>query len=107
MDTAMNPKVILSADGARGNFPELARRKAYTVIKTGMSSGDFGKSVGPQPRGGPPINGDANLITFGGALPIKVGSDLVAALSVSGPNGPDADTACAQAGLDKIKDRLK
>ena len=107
MDTAFNPKVILAADGSRPNLIEFARRKAYTVIKTGMSSAEFGASVGPQGRGAPPINGDANLITFGGGLPIKVGADLVAALSVSGPTGPAADEACAKAGLDRIKDRLK
>jgi len=107
MDTAFNPKVILSADGARANFPEFARRKAYTVIKTGMSSGDFGKSLNPAPPANQPINGDANLITFAGALPIKVSGEIVAAISVSGPTGPANDEACAQAGLDKIKDRLK
>ena len=67
MDTAFNPKVILAADGSRPNLIEFARRKAYTVLKTGMSSAEFGASVGPQGRGAPPINGDANLITFGGA----------------------------------------
>jgi len=107
MDTAFNPRVILVADGSRPNLIEFARRKAYTVIKKGMSSGDFGKQVGPQGRGAPPIEGDANLITFAGGLPIKVGDETVAAISVSGPNGPAADEACAKAGLDKIGDRLK
>ena len=32
----------------RGHL-EYARRKAYTVLKKGISSGDFGKQVGPQP----------------------------------------------------------
>jgi len=107
MDSAFNPRVILVADGSRPNLIEFARRKAYTVIKKGMSSGDFGKQVGPQGRGAPPIEGDANLITFAGGLPIKVGDDIIAAISVSGPNGPAADEACAKAGLDKILDRLK
>lgn len=107
MDTAFNPKVILAADGSRPNLIEFARRKAYTVIKKGMSSGEFGAQVGPQGRGAPPIEGDANLITFGGGLPIKVSGEIVAALSVSGPNGPAADEACAKAGLEKISDRLK
>jgi uncharacterized protein GlcG (DUF336 family) len=107
MDTAFNPKVVLVADNSRANLIEFARRKAYTVIKKGMSSAEFGASVGPQGRGAPPIEGDANLITFGGALPIKIGDEIVAALSVSGPNGPAADEACAKAGLDKIRDRLK
>jgi len=107
MDSAFNPRVILVADGTRPNLIEFARRKAYTVIKKGMSSGDFGKQVGPQGRGAPPIEGDANLITFAGGLPVKVGDDIIAAISVSGPNGPAADEACAKAGLDKILDRLK
>src|SRR5689334_12315561 len=51
MDSAFNPKVILVADGSRPNLIEFARRKAYTVIKKGMSSGEFGASVGPQGRG--------------------------------------------------------
>jgi uncharacterized protein GlcG (DUF336 family) len=107
MDTAFNPKVVLVADGSRPNLIEFARRKAYTVIKKGVSSAEFGAQLGPQGRGAPPIEGDANLITFGGGLPIKIGDDVVAALSVSGPNGPAADEACAKAGLEKIRDRLK
>ena len=106
VDLNDNVKVMLVADGARPGLNELARRKAYTVIKKGMSSGDFGKQVGPQARGAPPIEGDANLITFAGALPIKRGNDIVGAISVSGPTGAAADEACAQAGLDKIKGRL-
>jgi uncharacterized protein GlcG (DUF336 family) len=107
MDTAFNPRVILVTDGARPNLIEFARRKAYTVIKKGLASGEFGAQVGPQGRGAPPIEGDASLITFAGGLPIRIGDDLVAAISVSGPNGPAADEACAKAGLEKIRDRLK
>jgi uncharacterized protein GlcG (DUF336 family) len=107
MDTAFNPRVLLVSDGARPNLLEFARRKAYTVIKKGISSGEFGAQVGPQQRGAPPIEGDASLITFAGALPIKIGDEIVAAISVSGPNGPAADEACAKAGLEKIRDRLK
>jgi uncharacterized protein GlcG (DUF336 family) len=107
MDTAFNPRVLLVSDGARPNLIEFARRKAYTVIKKGISSGEFGAQVGPQQRGAPPIDGDASLITFAGALPIKIGDEIAAAISVSGPNGPAADEACAKAGLEKIRDRLK
>lgn len=107
MDSALNPKVILVSDGSRPNLIEFARRKAYTVIKKGMSSGEFGAQAGPQQRGAPPIEGDPNLITFAGALPIRVGDEIAAAISVSGPNGPAADEACARAGLEKIRDRLK
>jgi uncharacterized protein GlcG (DUF336 family) len=107
MDTAFNPKVVLVADGSRPTLIDFARRKAYTVIKKGMSSAEFGAQVGPQGRGAPPIEGDVNLITFGGGLPVRIGDELVAAIGVSGPNGPAADEACAKAGLEKIGDRLK
>jgi uncharacterized protein GlcG (DUF336 family) len=105
VDLNDNVKAMLVADGARPALSDLARRKAYTVIKKNMSSGDFGKSVGAIPRG-TIIEGDANLITFAGALPIKRGNDMIGAISVSGPTGAAADEACAQAGLDKIKGRL-
>ncbi len=106
VDLNYNIKAMLVADGARPQFVEFARRKAYTVLKKNMSSGDFGKQAGPQGRGAPPIEGDANLITFAGALPIKRGNDMIGAISVSGPTGAPADEACAQVGLDKIKGRL-
>lgn len=105
VDLNDNIKAMLVADGARPNFNDLARRKAYTVLKKNMSSGDFGKSVGNVPRG-TVIEGDPNLITFAGALPIRRGDVMIGAISVSGPTGAPADEACAQAGLDKIKGRL-
>ncbi len=105
MDTNLSPIVVLAADGARGSA-EGARRKAYTVIKKGMSSGEFGKMVGPRERGAPPVEGDANLNTFAGGIPVKRAGEIIAALAVSGPAGEVADEVCANAGLDKIKDRL-
>src|SRR4051812_43334161 len=49
--TIMDPdyaiRLVLRADGANARTVEIARRKAYTVIKTGMSSGEFGRSVAP------------------------------------------------------------
>ena len=61
IDTAFNPKVILAARPAPGpDLRQFARRSLHRVIvKTGMSSADFGGSVGPQGRGAGPINGDA------------------------------------------------
>jgi uncharacterized protein GlcG (DUF336 family) len=41
-----------------------------------------------------------------GGLPIKVGSETIGGIGVSGAPGGDKDEACARAGLDKIKDRL-
>ena len=112
-------KLVLRADGARGATIDIARRKAYTVIKTGMSSGDYGASVAPpagtpapaptpgQPVGLPPGPGaDPNMIIWAGGLPLKIGGKIVAAVSVSGAPGGDKDAACAEAGLARIAGKL-
>src|SRR3954469_22545555 len=45
LDPASTPRVGRAPAGSRANRGEFARRKAYTVIKTGMSSAEFGASV--------------------------------------------------------------
>ncbi|MBV9551041.1 MAG: heme-binding protein [Alphaproteobacteria bacterium] len=101
MDLNQNVKVLLSGDGARTNSFEPARRKAYTVLKKGMSSGAFAKSVGS-----PPVNavieGDPNLRASAGGLPIVKGGAIIGALAVSSPTGQDTDEACAEAGIAKF-----
>jgi uncharacterized protein GlcG (DUF336 family) len=98
-----NAKVQLAADGAGLPFFDYARRKAYTVFKTGMTSGEFGKlpDVAAVPRG-QTIRGDADLIPWAGALPIVKGGKTIGVISVSGPTGMVDDEACAKAGLAKI-----
>jgi uncharacterized protein GlcG (DUF336 family) len=112
MDPDFATRLVLRSDTAGARTVEIARRKAYTVIKTGMSSGEFGKTVpapatpaAPRQPGAPipGVNGDDNLITFAGGKQIKVGGELVGAISVSGAPGGDKDEACVDAGLAKLK----
>jgi len=108
--------IVTLQDGTRPNTMDAARRKAYTALKSRMTSMDFGKSIGFKTTrlkpGDPPtqfgvIDGDPTLIPFGGGVPIKVGGEVVAAIGASGAPGPDKDEACAMAGVAKIADRLK
>jgi uncharacterized protein GlcG (DUF336 family) len=112
MDPDYATRLVLRSDAAAARTVEIARRKAYTVIKMRMSSGEFGKSVPapktppapPAPGSMPPgVNGDDNLITFAGGKQIIVGGEVVGALSVSGAPGGEKDEACADAGLAKLK----
>jgi uncharacterized protein GlcG (DUF336 family) len=48
------------------------------------------------------LEGDPNLISFGGGLPIMKGGEIIGALAVSGPTGVADDTRCAQAGMAKF-----
>jgi uncharacterized protein GlcG (DUF336 family) len=52
----------------------------------------------------PPVPG--TIYAMGG-VPIKVGEQLIGAVSVSGAPGGDKDAACANAGLAKVADKLK
>jgi len=117
LDSDLSTRVVLRGDGAPDTTVEIARRKAYTVIKTGMSSGDFGKTVPAPPIRATPqagsrqlpdaINGDPNLITWAGGVPIKLGGKIVGSISVSGAAGGDKDEACANVGLAKIAGKPK
>jgi uncharacterized protein GlcG (DUF336 family) len=120
MNSDGDVKLVLRADGTQGATVDVARRKAYTVIKTGMSSGDYAASVGfptgtpippaapGQPRAVPPgPNPDPNMIIVAGGLPVKVNGKLVGAVSASGAPGGEKDAACVQTGLTAIAAKLK
>lgn len=112
-------KLVMRSDGTAARTVDIARRKAYTVLKTGKTSGEFGASVTP-PAGAPAPaaapgalpgqvpgeNVDTNLVTFAGGLPVKIGDKIVGAVSISGAPGGDKDEACAAAGLAKIAGKL-
>jgi uncharacterized protein GlcG (DUF336 family) len=93
-------KVVLSADGARPNSFDYARMKAHTVLKKGMSSAAYGKIAKLVP--GQPIEGDPELIQYGGGQPIMKNGVMIGVISVSGPTGQVDDDSCAMAGLAKF-----
>jgi uncharacterized protein GlcG (DUF336 family) len=114
LDSNLATRVVLRSDDAPDDTIEIARRKAYTVIKAGMSSGDFGKTVGaplrvadsptagPKGLSGGTVSGDPNLTTWAGGLPIKLRNKIIGSISVSGAADGAMDEACAKAGLAKI-----
>ena len=113
-------KLVMRSDETAARTVDIGRRKAYTVIKTGKSSGDYGASMGfgagkpmpppmpGRPPGAPPgADSDTNLIVFAGGLPIKAAGELIGAISISGAPGGEKDVACAEAGLAKVADKLR
>jgi uncharacterized protein GlcG (DUF336 family) len=119
MDTNKNVKVVLRSDGAGGGSVETGRRKAYTVIASGMSSADYAASKGVlpgmplpalpgKPRGVPEGVDDFSMIAGSGGVPVKnAAGKLLGAVSVAGAPGAEKDLACLQAGLAKIQAALK
>jgi uncharacterized protein GlcG (DUF336 family) len=97
--------VLLRGDDANPHTVENARRKAYTARTFRISSGEFANRVKANPTLG--LVHLSGVIAAQGALPIKVGDDVIGAVGVSGSPGGDKDEVCAKAGLDKVADALK
>jgi uncharacterized protein GlcG (DUF336 family) len=84
---------------------ENSMKKAFTARTFRRSSGDFANSVKGNPTAGALFL--TNIVAAQGALPIKVGEDVIGAIGVSGAPGGDKDEACAKAGIDKVSAELK
>ena len=97
--------VAVRGDNAPPHTMENSQRKAYTARSFRISSGEFAQRVKDNPTlGAVHLSG---IIAAQGALPIKVGDEVIGAVGVSGAPGGEKDEGCAKAGIDKIADQLK
>jgi uncharacterized protein GlcG (DUF336 family) len=104
VDRGGNTVVSLRADNASVHTTENARRKAYTAMTFKMTTEEFVKRMETEPvrRQQTTL---PNVIAIGGGVPIKVGSDVIGGVGLSG--SPGVDEPCVMAGLDKVKDQLQ
>jgi len=108
VDSAGEPVVILSGDGAPERTQAVGLSKTSTTIKYKVPSGEIADRVKTDTALDAEVKADPKIGTARrGALPIKVGSEIIGAISVSGAPGGDKDEVCAQAALDKVKSQLK
>ncbi len=96
-------KAFVRDDGAGVGTIDLARRKAYTALMFRRTSAETVKAFGAL---NPPPNVDGTVMLAGG-VPIKVGSDTIGAIGISGAPGGEKDEACANAAIKKVEDKLK
>jgi uncharacterized protein GlcG (DUF336 family) len=104
VDSANILKAFLRDDGASMATVEVGRMKANSVMAFGRPSGPPANLPPGTPAPPPVLPGTINAV---GGVPIKVGDQLIGAVSVSGAPGGDKDAACANAALAKVADRLK
>jgi uncharacterized protein GlcG (DUF336 family) len=83
---------------------EVGRMKTNSVMAFGRPSGPPANLAPGTPAPPPVLPGTINAM---GGVPIKVGDQLIGAVSVSGAPGGDKDAACANAALAKVADKLK
>jgi uncharacterized protein GlcG (DUF336 family) len=104
VDSANMLKAFLRDDGSGLATAQIGRMKANSVMY-------FGRSSGPPPNlpAGAPVPPPllADTINFRGGEPIKVGNQIIGAISVSGAPGEEKDDACTNYALAKVADMLK
>jgi uncharacterized protein GlcG (DUF336 family) len=97
--------VQLRGDDTGPHTIENSLKKAYTARTFRIPSGEFAQRVKDNPTtGAVHLTG---IVAAQGALPIKIGDEVIGAVGVSGAPGGEKDEACAKAGLDKVADQLK
>src|SRR3979409_1966649 len=90
--------------------PSSAFLKASTFVTFGPifkfeASSSFAALAAKNPAG-PALGTLPDIALLPGAVAIKVGDEIVAALGVGGSPGGDKDEVCAEAGVTNIKDDL-
>lgn len=102
-----NGEIIVHArgDNTGPHTMDNSFRKAYTSRTFRSPSGDLVKRLKDNPQLS--LVTLPNVVAGQGALPIKIGDDVVGAAGASGAPGGEKDEACIQTGLDKVKDQLK
>jgi uncharacterized protein GlcG (DUF336 family) len=107
VDAAGVLKLFLDKDGASKGAIETSTKKATTALALKAKNSDVMEQMKTDKALAAKIEADPTLFVRAGGVPITVGSDFIGAIGVGGAPGGDKDEACAIAGIDKIKARLK
>jgi uncharacterized protein GlcG (DUF336 family) len=94
----------LRGDGAGIHTLDSANDKAYTSLTFKADTGallERAQAIGTLTARLP------HLLLFQGGVVIKIGDEVVGAIGASGAPGGPLDEACARAGVEAIRDRLK
>jgi uncharacterized protein GlcG (DUF336 family) len=97
--------VQIRGDGTGPHTMENSFKKAFTSRTFRIASGEMEDRLKQNPQMGAQFL--TGFTTARGALPIKVGEDIIGAAGVSGAPGGEKDEACVKAALDKVADQLK
>ena len=105
VDRGGHLKAFLRNDGPGGHTIEIARRKALTARMFNRTTIEFVKWTENPALAG--LRDVADVISLGGGVPIRVGTELIGGVGVSGAPTAEKDEACANAGIAKAADFLK
>ncbi len=97
--------VQIRGDNTGPHTAENSFRKAYTARTFRVPSGEIVTRLKNDPSLG--LIHLTNVIANQGALPIKIGDQVIGAAGASGAPGGEKDEACVKAGIDKVADQLQ
>ncbi len=107
---------VLRGDTAGVHTYQASWGKAYTAVgfapmfkldNNGELAARLAQFLARQPPGTIPFQTPEGMIFRAGGLTIKYGDEVIGSIGVGGAPSADGDEACAKAGLDQIRDRLK
>lgn len=107
---------VLRGDTAGAHTFEASWGKAYTAVgfapifkvdSGGEVAARLAQLAAKQPPGTLPFQPPEGMIFRAGGLTIRLGDEVIGAIGVGGAPGGEADEACARAGLDRIRDRIR
>ena len=97
--------VHLRGDGTGPHTMENSFKKAFTSVTFRIPSGDMEERLKKNPQMGAQFL--SGFTTGRGALPIKIGDDVVGSVGVSGAPGGEKDEDCVKNGIAKVAGQLK
>jgi uncharacterized protein GlcG (DUF336 family) len=102
-----NGEVILQlrGDNTGPHTMENSFKKAFTSRTFRIPSGEMEERLRKNPQMGAQYL--TGFTTGRGALPIKLGEEVIGAIGASGAPGGEKDEACVKAAIDKVADQLK
>jgi uncharacterized protein GlcG (DUF336 family) len=100
-------QAALRGDRAGAHTLDSAHDKAYTAATFKADTLALVERAKTAPGFAALFTQIPHLLLFGGGVVIKHGDEVIGAIGAAGAPGGNLDAACAQAGLDKIADRLK
>jgi uncharacterized protein GlcG (DUF336 family) len=106
VDSAGQTKAVMRADGAGPHTVDSSRRKAYTALSVGGSTGDLDTFLRERSPSSFGLRFVEQMLPLPGGLAIRAGDEVVGAIGVGGAPGGDKDERCARAGIEKIQSRL-
>jgi uncharacterized protein GlcG (DUF336 family) len=95
----------MRGDGTNPHTLEFAHMKAYTARTRNQTSLEFMQAAST-PEGARLLQ-IPGVVAIGGGVPIKMGSETIGAVGVSGAPGGEKDEVCAKAGIAKVEASLK